>query len=176
MEIIAADATELIYSEFSAGPRRLVSNLPYNVSTVILVEALKQSASLESMTLMFQREVADRLTASPGTKAYGRLSVLTQWLCATELAFNVDARAFTPPPKVTSTVVTLTPYVEPSFPARFEAIERITAAAFGQRRKMLRASLKSLGLNLEAHGIDPTRRGETLTVGEFCRLANALDG
>lgn len=176
LEIIAADATKLVFSELSASPRKLVSNLPYNVSTVILIEALRQSASLESMTLMFQREVADRLTASPGTKAYGRLSVLTQWLCATEPAFNVDARAFTPAPRVTSTVVTLTPYAEPGFPARFEAIETVTAAAFGQRRKMLRASLKSLGLDPEAHGIDPTRRGETLTVGEFCRLANALDG
>ena len=116
--------------------------------------------------------------APPDTGAYGRLSIIAQWLCDTELLFHINPKAFTPPPQVQSTVVRLTPRVDP-IPARRETLERVTAAAFGQRRKMLRQSLRSLGLDAEGLcrtvGIDPTARAETLTVAQFCALANTVD-
>ncbi len=124
---------------------------------------------------MFQKEVADRLTAPPGSAHYGRLSVITQWRTQPRYEFAVDQRAFTPPPKVTSAVVSLTARVAPLAPARFELLERVTAAAFGQRRKMLRGSLRALGLHPELAGIDPTRRAEDLSVEEFCALARQLE-
>jgi 16S rRNA (adenine1518-N6/adenine1519-N6)-dimethyltransferase len=131
------------------------------------------------MTLMFQREVAQRLAAAPGGKDYGRLSVLTQWLCEVSLAFSLPAAAFTPPPKIDSSVVRFMPRPAPLAPARKDVLEKTTAAAFGQRRKMLRASLRSLGGDAEAllrdAGIDPTRRAETLSVVEFCALARAVE-
>jgi 16S rRNA (adenine1518-N6/adenine1519-N6)-dimethyltransferase len=127
---------------------------------------------------MFQKEVADRLTAQPNTKAYSRLTVLTQWLCAVERLFNLPAAAFTPPPKVASTVVRLVPYPQPLAPADRGCLERITAAAFGQRRKMLRQSLRSVAKDAEAliaaAGVDPTARAEQLDVAQFCALARAL--
>jgi 16S rRNA (adenine1518-N6/adenine1519-N6)-dimethyltransferase len=127
---------------------------------------------------MFQREVAERLTAVPRTHAYGRLSVITQWLCEPRILFDIPARAFTPPPKVTSTVVQLTPRAHPLAPADKATLERVTAAAFGQRRKMLRASLRTLGVPSEAllaeAGITPTARAEELSVEDFCALARAV--
>ena len=119
--------------------------------------------------------MASRLAAKPGSKEYGRLSVITQWLCEVRILFNVDQRAFTPPPKVVSTVVGLVPRNQPLAPAAWEYLERVTQSAFGQRRKMLRSSLKPLGLDLETLDIDPTLRAEDLTVEQFCRLAGALE-
>ncbi len=173
LEIIEGDALETDTSRLGDAPRHIVANLPYNVATPLLVGWLKRIDAFASLTLMFQKEVADRLIASPGSRDYGRLSVLTQWLTIPERAFNVRREAFTPPPKVASTVVVLRPRPRPLAPAEFSAIEAVTAAAFGQRRKMLRQSLKSLGLDLEAIGIPPTARAEELTVEQFCALARA---
>jgi 16S rRNA (adenine1518-N6/adenine1519-N6)-dimethyltransferase len=126
---------------------------------------------------MFQKEVAERIVARPGSKAFGRLGVLAGWRCHSTIAFDVSPKAFTPPPKVTSAIVHLTPRKEP-LPVELKALERVTAAAFGQRRKMLRASLKALDADAETIlsgiGIEPTRRAEELDVAEFVRLANAF--
>lgn len=164
-----------------ASPIRVVANLPYGVATPLLVGWLKTEPwppRFDRMVLMFQREVADRIVASPGGKAYGRLSVLTQWRCEARVLFNVPARAFTPVPNVDSAIVAFTPLPSPIACAA-GALERVTAAAFGQRRKMLRASLKTLTgepeLLLGAAGIDPTRRAETLSVAEFCDLARLVE-
>ena len=173
LKIVDADALELDIATLAEGPKKVVANLPYNVATPLLIGWLKKIDRFESLSLMFQKEVADRLTAVPGTKAYGRLSVLTQWLCHTNHDFNITRTAFTPPPKVESTVVTLTPRLRP-IATDWNRLERVTAAAFGQRRKMLRASLKTLNIDLESLGIDPTARAETLSVEQFCSIANAL--
>ena len=160
-------------------PFRIVSNLPYNVGTPLLIRWLHDPADIERMVLMFQREVADRLTAQPGTKAYGRLSVLAQWRCQAAHLFGLPATAFTPPPKVASSVVSLRPRASPLAPADRACLERVTAAAFGQRRKMLRQSLKPLLAEpaevLGRLDIDPTARGETLTVEQFCAVARAVE-
>ncbi len=178
LEIIAADALEVDCTTLGNAPRRIVANLPYNISTVLLLQWLREATAFESMTLMFQKEVVDRLAAEPRSPHYGRLSVITQWLCDVRPLFNVDKRAFTPPPAVMSTVVKLVPRAVPLAPARFDTMERVTAAAFGQRRKMLRSSLKTLG-NAEAliaaAGVMPTARAEELPVEAFCALARALD-
>src|SRR5437016_5688124 len=135
-------------------------------------------ADYQTLTLMFQREVAERLVAAPRTPAYGRLSVIVQWLCEPRILFDLPPRAFVPPPKVTSSVVRLTPRAAPLAPASKAALERVTAAAFGQRRKMLRASLKTLGVApeplLAAAGISPTARAEELSVAQFCAIASYL--
>lgn len=171
------DATRLNGAGLGAPPRRIVANLPYNVSTVLLIGWLKQVEAFAGMTLMFQKEVADRIVASPGSKAYGRLSVMANWRCNTRILFNLPARAFTPPPKVESSVVQFNPLSTPRYPATWHAMETVTAAAFGQRRKMLRGSLRTLGLDSEEllgkAGIDPQRRAETLSVEEFAALARA---
>ncbi|MEQ9125191.1 MAG: 16S rRNA (adenine(1518)-N(6)/adenine(1519)-N(6))-dimethyltransferase RsmA [Alphaproteobacteria bacterium] len=182
LQVIAADALETDVTTLGPAPRRIVANLPYNIATPLLVGWLGQVArdadAIAVMILMFQREVADRLAARPGAKTYGRLSVLAQWLCRSEKLFDLPGGAFTPPPKVASSVVRLTPLGPPPGAAAFAAMERTTAAAFGQRRKMLRQSLKTLGPHalaaLDVVGIDPTRRAETLTVQEFAALAGAL--
>jgi 16S rRNA (adenine1518-N6/adenine1519-N6)-dimethyltransferase len=179
LEIIAEDALRVDIASLGEAPRRIVANLPYNISTVLLTRWLTQAESFESFTLMFQKEVVDRLAAAPGTKDYGRLSVLTQWLCTVKPLFSLSREAFTPPPKVASTVVKITPRPEPLAPARLATLEKVTAAAFGQRRKMLRSSLKTLGnaeALLEAAGLDPTRRAEEIPVEGFCALARAVDG
>jgi 16S rRNA (adenine1518-N6/adenine1519-N6)-dimethyltransferase len=179
LEVLQADALEVDIASLGEGPRRIVANLPYNVATPLLLGWLKRLDALESMTLMFQKEVVDRLVAKPRTKDYGRLSVITQWLCHVEPVFDINPRAFTPPPKVISTVVSLTPRSTPLCDADFSTLEKVTAAAFGQRRKMLRASLKSLangdgeGLCAKA-GLPPTARAEELSVADFCALARAL--
>ena len=123
---------------------------------------------------MFQKEVADRLTASPGNKTYGRLSVLTQWLCHTKHEFDISRNAFTPPPKVDSTLITLMPRAMTFTKADWNNLEKVTAAAFGQRRKMLRANLKHLNIDLLALGIDPKARAENLSVSQFCDIANSI--
>ncbi len=181
LEAIEADALEVALADLGTTPRRVVANLPYNIATALLIGWLRALAAdpgaAESLTLMFQKEVADRLLAQPRTKDYGRLSVLTQWLCGTRRLFNLPKDAFTPPPKVMSTVVQLVPRPEPLAPAQLASLERVSAAAFGQRRKMLRQSLKPLGVDplmlCEQAGIDPTARAEELPVADFCALARA---
>ncbi|CAA7621189.1 S-adenosylmethionine-6-N',N'-adenosyl (rRNA) dimethyltransferase [Magnetospirillum sp. LM-5] len=177
LEIIAGDALEIDAASLGEAPRRIVANLPYNISTVLLLQWLRQASAFESLTLMFQKEVVDRLAAGPRSPDYGRLSVITQWLCEVRPLFNIDRRAFTPPPNVMSTVVQLIPRPAPLAPARLEVLERVTAAAFGQRRKMLRSSLKALGdaeAILAAAAIPPTRRAEELSVAEFCTIAQVV--
>ncbi len=174
LRIIEADALALdLPSLAPAGaPIQLIANLPYNVATPLLIGWLRQAACFERLTLMFQLEVAERICAAPDTPAYGRLSVLAQFVCEVSLVLRLPPAAFTPPPKVFSAVVSFTPRPPQPAPAIFAALERMTAAAFGQRRKMLRAALKPIGGAplLRAAGIDPTRRGETLTVAEFVKL------
>jgi 16S rRNA (adenine1518-N6/adenine1519-N6)-dimethyltransferase len=171
LEIIEGDALEADLVGLTGPPRCIVSNLPYNIATPLLIGWLQHIGDFERLTLMFQQEVAARLAARPGTREYGRLSIITQWLCDVRREFNVDGRAFTPPPKVASAVVTLNPRLKPLAPAAWDALETVTAAAFGQRRKMLRASLKPLCLDPRELGIDPTKRAGELTVEEFCALA-----
>jgi 16S rRNA (adenine1518-N6/adenine1519-N6)-dimethyltransferase len=160
-------------------PKAVVANLPYNIAQRLLIGWLHEISAVQSMTLMFQKEVGDRLAALPGSRVYGRLSVITQWLCKVEPLFDVSPSAFVPPPKVTSTVLHFTPRPQPLAPADFTTLERVTAAAFGQRRKMLRAALRTLSKTplalLEDAAIDPTVRAETLTVAQFCALARAYD-
>lgn len=178
LEIVAGDALEIDAAKLGSAPRRIVANLPYNIGTPLLIGWLRRAEAFESLTLMFQKEVADRLAAAPRADAYGRLSVITQWRCSVKPQFNVAREAFVPPPQVASTVVRLEPYAEPLAQARMETLERVTAAAFGQRRKMLRSSLKSLGdaaALLDAAGLDGTMRAEEVDVAGFCALARAVD-
>ena len=178
LTVVEGDAMKARTEELlHEGPRRVVANLPYNVGTPLLVGWIKQAVLFESLTLMFQQEVAERICAAPDTDAYGRLSVLAQWRCECRMAMRLPPGAFTPPPKVWSAVVQLTPRPEAPEPALLAAMERLTAAAFGQRRKMLRSSLKALGdsdVLLEQGGIVATRRAETLSVAEFDTLARLL--
>lgn len=182
LEVIEGDARKIDLARLGEPPRHLVANLPYNVSTVLLIDWLARIAEAPSafagLTLMFQREVALRLVAEPRSKAYGRLSIMVGWLCEARLLFEVPARAFTPAPKVTSTLVRLSPRPTPLCRAGFRDLERVAGAAFGQRRKMLRQSLKSLGVDaaelIAAAGVTPTARAEELSVEEFCALALAL--
>ena len=173
-----ADASRINLADLGPAPLRIAANLPYNIATQLLIGWLHHLDHIASMTLMFQREVADRLVAAPGSAAYGRLSVLVGWLTKAEKLFDLPASAFTPPPKVTSTVVRLIPRTQPLAAANRATLERLTAAAFGQRRKMLRASLRSLGGAdmLTAAGINPQARPEELSIEDFCRIAQTLDG
>ncbi len=173
LKVVASDAMTVDLTTMVPAPRQIIANLPYNVASPLLVGWLKQAAQWERFTLMFQDEVAERICAAPDTPAYGRLSVLAQWICDAQYRMRIPPTAFVPPPKVNSAVITLTPRAEQPPPALFAAMERVTAAAFGQRRKMLRGSLKSIGGErlLAAAGIDGVRRAETLDVAEFARLA-----
>ncbi|HEX8484972.1 16S rRNA (adenine(1518)-N(6)/adenine(1519)-N(6))-dimethyltransferase RsmA [Sphingomonas sp.] len=178
LTVIEGDALAVDAPALFSGKPHIVSNLPYNVGTSLLVGWLSGAWApwWQSCTLMFQKEVADRIVAVPDTSAYGRLAVLAQWRSAARIAMPVHRSAFTPPPKVMSAVVHIIPS-EPPQGVRFATLERITGAAFGQRRKMLRQSLKSVVGAQEAMaeiGIDPTRRAETLSVAEFVRLARTL--
>jgi len=179
LEVIGGDALDADWPALAGGEAaRIVANLPYNIGTELLVRWLAVEAwppFFSSLTLMFQREVAERIVARPGDDAYGRLSVLAGWRTEARIAFDVPPQAFSPPPKVTSSVVRLAPRQEP-LPASVRKLERVTAAAFGQRRKMLRQSLKILGGDalLKRVGIDGARRAETLSVEEFVALANAI--
>ena len=176
LRLIEADATRQDLAALVPAPRQVVANLPYNVGTPLLVGLLRQAACWERLTLMFQVEVAERIAAAPGTGAYGRLAVLAQWTCAATLLLRIPPGAFSPPPRVFSAVVGLVPHAGQPAPELFAAMERLTAAAFGQRRKMLRGALKRLGGEtlLSRAGIDPQRRAETLDVAEFNRLARLL--
>jgi 16S rRNA (adenine1518-N6/adenine1519-N6)-dimethyltransferase len=176
LDVLEADATGVDLATLTASPRQLAANLPYNVATPLLVGWLRQAAAWERMTLMFQLEVAERVCAEPGTSAFGRLSVLVQWTCRTALLLRLPPAAFTPPPKVWSAVIGLQPHAAQPDPALFRTMERLTAAAFGQRRKMLRASLRPLGGEalLGRAGIAPERRAETLAIAEWDRLARLL--
>lgn len=179
LDVRQMDALDLDLATLEAGgPLKIVANLPYNVGTQLLVDWIAVEAwppRWESLTLMFQKEVAERITAAPRTSHYGRLAVLCGWRTQARILFDVPREAFTPPPKVTSAVVQLTPRERPQ-PASLAALERVTTAAFGQRRKMLRQSLKSLGGEtlLDRIGIDPQRRAETLSIDEFVTIANAI--
>lgn len=178
LEVIEADALEADLSALAEPPVRIVANLPYNVATPLLIGWLTGMAwppFYDRMVLMFQREVAERITAEPGDNHYGRLGVLAGWRCQARKLFDIAPEAFTPPPKVTSSVVELIPRSEPLAPAPLDALQKITAAAFGQRRKMLRASLKSVLPDpiaaLEAAGIPETWRAEQVSIEGFCALA-----
>ncbi|MFD9897112.1 16S rRNA (adenine(1518)-N(6)/adenine(1519)-N(6))-dimethyltransferase RsmA [Mesorhizobium sp. NPDC059025] len=179
LEVISGDALKTDFSTLvTDGPVKIVANLPYNIGTELLIRWLivdRWPPFYQSMTLMFQREVAERIVAKPNSSDYGRLGVLAGWRTEAKIAFDVPPQAFTPPPKVTSSVVHMTPR-ESLLSADVKKLGRVTEAAFGQRRKMLRQSLKSLGGEklLERAEIDPTRRAETLSVEEFVRLTNLL--
>ncbi|HEX6839941.1 MAG TPA: 16S rRNA (adenine(1518)-N(6)/adenine(1519)-N(6))-dimethyltransferase RsmA [Stellaceae bacterium] len=179
LTIIEGDALALDPASLVPAPRKIVANLPYNIGTALLLHWLPAVAAYESLTLMFQKEVAQRLAASPRSKDYGRLSVMTQFLCEVRPLFDIPPRAFVPAPKVTSTVVRLVPRAAPLGDCRLGDLERVAAAAFGQRRKMLRQSLKALWPapepQLRAAGIAPTARAEELDIEQFCALARAAD-
>lgn len=180
-DALAIGEAALFRQHGMSGAVRIAANLPYNIGSALLVKWLTSQSwppFWQSMTLMFQREVAERLTARPGSKAYGRLSVLTQWRARAKILFDVSPRAFVPPPSVTSAIVRIEPLKEPAAPCALADLEKVTAAAFGNRRKMLRQSLKSLAADAEAFvrsaGLDPTARAETLSVADFAALARVL--
>jgi 16S rRNA (adenine1518-N6/adenine1519-N6)-dimethyltransferase len=180
--IVSGDALAFDAKPYlDGGPARIVANLPYNIATVLLVGWLTTEPWppwYDRLVLMFQREVAERIVAAPGGKSYGRLSVLAGWRTEAKILFDVHPSNFVPPPKVTSSVIELIPRASP-LPCRGPLLERVTAAAFGQRRKMLRQSLKSLGADplplLDAAGIEPTARAEEIPVEGFVALARALE-
>jgi len=179
LEVISDDALKLDENTIWPKGVRVAANLPYNVGTALLIKWLTAASwppPWASLTLMFQKEVAQRITAQPGGEHYGRLSVLAQWRCTAKILFDVNRNAFVPPPSVTSAIVRLEPRDKPLAPAELSDLEKITAAAFGQRRKMLRQSLKPLGGEtlLEKAGIDPTARPEDLKIEQFAALARAL--
>jgi len=177
LNVISGDALEIDPASLGNPPRKIAANLPYNIATALLLAWLPRIGAFESFTLMFQKEVAKRLAAKPRSKDYGRLSVITQWLAEVELLFDISPKAFVPPPKVTSTVVRLTPRAQPLAPCDIQDLERVTAAGFGQRRKMLRQSLKSLGdpaKLIAACGAPETARAEELSVEQFCAIARAF--
>jgi 16S rRNA (adenine1518-N6/adenine1519-N6)-dimethyltransferase len=176
LRVIAGDALAVDVASLVPTPRHVVANLPYNIATPLLIGWLQQAHAFERLTLMFQQEVADRICAAAGTAAYGRLSVLAQWTCHVRLLLRIPPDAFVPPPKVHSAVVGLLPRTEQPAPALFAIMERLTAAAFGQRRKMLRRALKPISGEalLRATGISPDRRAETLSFAEFDRIARLL--
>jgi 16S rRNA (adenine1518-N6/adenine1519-N6)-dimethyltransferase len=174
-DALEVDEAELLERHAPGLGAKVVSNLPYNVGAPLLVKWLHQARRFESLTLMFQKEVAERIAARPGSGAYGRLGVLSQAVAEAEIVMSLPARAFTPPPKVESAVIRLTPRPDGPSPELLRGLERVTQAAFGQRRKMLRSSLKSLGGQAlcAAVGIDPDLRAETVPVSGFLELARA---
>ncbi len=182
LTVVNADALTVAEPSLVGGARAIVvANLPYNVATPLLIKWLTPPAWppwYDSLTLMFQREVAERIVAAPGSSAYGRLSVISQWRTSAKILFDIHRSAFTPPPKVTSTVVRFEVLAKPRGEAEAAMIERVTAAAFGQRRKMLRSSLKTLGAFsdalIEEAGLAPTARAEEIGVEGFAALARAL--
>jgi 16S rRNA (adenine1518-N6/adenine1519-N6)-dimethyltransferase len=181
LEIAAADALAFDpYTLLAGKPTRIVANLPYNIATALLVGWLSIEPWppwYDCAVLMFQREVAERIVAAPGSKTYGRLSVLVQWRCEARILFDVNPSAFVPPPRVTSSVLRILPRTAP-LPCDRQLLESVTQSAFGQRRKMLRQSLRSLGVDvpalLAAAGLDPTARAEDISIEGFVALAHAL--
>jgi 16S rRNA (adenine1518-N6/adenine1519-N6)-dimethyltransferase len=183
LEVINADALNIDATAHLTPPIRIVANLPYNVGTELLIGWLTPKnwpPFWQSLTLMFQKEVAERIVARPGSKAYGRLALLAQWRAEARIVMTLPPEAFTPAPKVHSSVVHLAALPAPRYPADGMVLSRLTAAAFGQRRKMLRASLKSLSPDIEHHlraaGIEPTARAEEIPLEGFCALARELAG
>ncbi|SEK41678.1 dimethyladenosine transferase [Roseovarius azorensis] len=183
LNIINADALDLDPLAHLSSPIRVVSNLPYNVGTELLIRWLtppEWPPFWQSLTLMFQREVAERIVAQPGGKAYGRLALLAQWRATPRIVMHLPPGAFTPPPKVSSAVVHLTALPAPRFPADPGILESVIARAFNQRRKMLRAALRGAAPDIEdrllAAGILPTERAETVSLEQFCALARRMPG
>jgi len=180
LQVIQADALTVDPAALGPAPRRIVANLPYNISAPLLVRWLQAADAIADMVLMFQKEVVDRLVAAPRSKDYGRLSVIAQHVCEVRRLFDVPPSAFVPPPKVTSSVARLTPRPSDQRLADLAPLERVTAAAFGQRRKMLRGSLSSIFADpvpvLQGLGLSPTARAEELSVADFVRLARAFSG
>lgn len=182
LQVIEGDALEVDALAHLTPPIAICANLPYNVGTELLIRWLtppEWPPFWSSLTLMFQKEVAERITAEPGSKAYGRLAILSQWRATPRIALTLPPGAFTPPPKVSSAVVHLTALPEPRFPAQPKLLERVVAAAFNQRRKMLRAALKGLAPDIEdrlhAAGIAPTERAERVPLEAFCALARTFE-
>lgn len=177
--ILQDDALEVDPCALVPAPRAILSNLPYNISTVLLLKWLaqirKDAGCYSFLSLMFQKEVADRILAQPSTKAYGRLSVMAQWLCDVRRLFDLPPSAFTPPPKVKSSVVHFVPKRLTDGAPRFETMEKILAAAFGQRRKMIRGSLSDYMAEIEQVGIAPTLRAEDVSVADYAALAAARE-
>ena len=180
LTVISDDALNIDWASTITAPAKIVANLPYNIATPLLIGWLSATpwpSWFSSLTLMFQKEVAERIVAKPDSKDYGRLSILCQWRCSCSKLFDVNRSAFTPPPKVTSSIVQLLPRPATADDCSLQALERVTAAAFGQRRKMLRQSLKSIfpdtTATLTALGIDPEARAETIPVAGFVTLAKA---
>ena len=181
LKIVQGDALSTEVRQYLTHPVQIIANLPYNIGTELLVRWLNPTtwpSFWQSMTLMFQKEVANRIVASPGSKAYGRLSVMAQWRCNTKIAFNIPATAFTPPPKVESSIVHFEALKKPRFPAEVNKLEFVVSKAFNQRRKMLRGALKGHFKNVEegllAIGVVPTKRAENVTIQEFCLMAQIL--
>ena len=177
LRVVEGDALETNLIELSGAPRAIVANLPYNIATPLVIGWLKQIRqspdAFRSMTLMFQKEVAQRITAKTGDKHYGRLAVIAQWLCDVERVMDIPPGAFTPPPKVTSSVVHFRPKTVDASAPTFEAVESITAAAFGQRRKMIRSSLRAYARWFGSVGLDEGMRAENVTVAQYSALARA---
>lgn len=181
LDVISADALDVDWRNVIQGPAKIVANLPYNVATALLlgwISAEVWPPWFSSLTLMFQKEVAERIVAKPASEHYGRLSIISQWRCTAQKLFDVNRSAFTPPPKITSSIVHLVPRLVCEPICELKKLERVTAAGFGQRRKMLRSSLKAVFENpeavLESLGLDPQRRAEELSVADFARLAQKL--
>lgn len=178
LHIIEADALEADLTALVPPPRAVVANLPYNIATPLLIGWLKQirkdTGTFRSLTLMFQKEVAERITAAPQTSAYGRLAVMTGWLCTAKRVYDLPPSAFTPPPKVTSSVVHFTPRALAEDAPSFETMEKLTALAFGQRRKMIRGPLRDYMSVIEALGIPGTARAEELSIEDFLSIARKI--
>jgi 16S rRNA (adenine1518-N6/adenine1519-N6)-dimethyltransferase len=178
LHVISGDALAVDLDAVTTPPLKIVANLPYNVGTELLIRWLTPAQwppRWDSLTLMFQREVAERIVAKPGGSAYGRLALLAQWRCDAKIVLHLPPQAFTPPPKVSSAVVHLRALPAPRYPADAKVLERVVAAAFNQRRKMLRSALKGLDAGIEARlerlGIPPTARAEEIGLEAFCALA-----
>ena len=181
LKLLQGDALSMNVMQYFTDPIKIIANLPYNIGTELLVRWLNSKnwpSFWQSMTLMFQKEVANRIVAHPGSKAYGRLSVMSQWRCNTKIAFNIPATAFTPPPKVESSVVHFEALNEPKFPAEVDKLEFVVSKAFNQRRKMLRGALKGHFKNVEeglfSIGVLPTKRAENITIKEYCAMSQIL--
>ena len=181
LRLLQGDALSMNVTQYLTDPIKIIANLPYNIGTELLVRWLNSKnwpSFWQSMTLMFQKEVANRIVARPGSKAYGRLSVMSQWRCNTKIAFNIPATAFTPPPKVESAVVHFEALNEPKFPAEVDKLEFVVSKAFNQRRKMLRGALKGHFKNVEeglfSIGVLLTKRAENITIKEYCAMSQIL--